>query len=57
MAIVYQKEIFLRRVYQYPNRIELRLENPLVPVIQIEGKEVNKVQVIGKAVALLGQVR
>ncbi len=57
MAIVYQKEIFLRRIYQYPNRIELRPENPLVPVIQIEGKEVNKVQVIGKAVAFLGQVR
>ena len=56
-AVVIDGEATLKRVYKYPNRIELRPENPLSPVLQYEGAELETVRIIGKAVSFLGQVR
>ena len=56
-AVVIDDEATLKRVYKYPNRIELRPENPLFPVLQFEGPDLNLIRIIGKAVAFLGQVR
>lgn len=56
-AVVIDGEATLKRVYKYPNRIELRPENPLFPVMQFEGAELETIRIIGKAVSFLGQVR
>ena len=56
-AIVIDGEATLKRVYKYPNRIELRPENPLFPVMQYEDAELDTIRIIGKAVSFLGQVR
>lgn len=56
-AVVIDGEATLKRVYKYPNRIELRPENPLFPVMQYEDAELETIRIIGKAVAFLGQVR
>lgn len=50
-------EATLKRVYVYNNRIELRPENPLFPVLNYEGPEMAEVHILGKAVAFLGVVR
>lgn len=56
-AVVIDDEATLKRVYKYPNRIELRPENPLFPVLQYEGAELDQIRIIGRAVAFLGQVK
>ena len=56
-AVVIDNEATLKRVYKYPNRIELRPENPLFPVLQYEGAELGNIRIIGKAIAFLGLVR
>lgn len=56
-AVVIDGEATLKRVYKYPNRLELRPENPLCPVLQYEGAELETIRIIGKAVSFLGQVR
>lgn len=50
-------EATLKRVYVYNNRIELRPENPLFPVLNYDGPEMAEVHILGKAVAFLGVVR
>ena len=55
-AVIIDGEATLKRLYQYPNRLELRPENPLFPVLNFEGVEMNRVRVIGKAVAFLSRV-
>lgn len=56
-AVIIDDEATLKRVYKYPNRLELRPENPLFPVLQFEGPELEKVRIAGRAIAFLGQVR
>lgn len=56
-AVVIEGEATLKRVYKYPNRIELRPENPLYPVLQYEGVDLETIRILGKAIAFLGQVR
>lgn len=56
-AVAIDNEATLKRVYKYPNRIELRPENPLFPVLQYEGKEMADVHILGLAVAFLGAVK
>lgn len=56
-AVIIEDEATLKRVYKYENRIELRPENPLFPVLQFEEEELSRVRIIGKAIAFLGQVR
>lgn len=56
-AVVIDDEATLKRIYVYDNRIELRPENPLFPVLNFEGPRMEEVRVLGKAVAFLGVVR
>lgn len=56
-AVGIGEEATLKRVYIYNNRIELRPENPLFPVLNFEGSEMAQVHILGKAVAFLGVVR
>lgn len=56
-AVAIDGEATLKRVYKYPNRIELRPENPLFPVLQYEGKDMADVHILGLAVAFLGAVK
>lgn len=56
-AVVIEDEATLKRVYKYPNRLELRPENPLCEVLQFEGPDLEQIRIIGKAVAFLGKVR
>ena len=51
-AVLIGGEATLKRVYKYGDRIELRPENPLYKVIQIEGSDAEDFQIIGKAVSL-----
>lgn len=56
-AVLIDDEATLKRVFYYKDRIELRPENPLFPILQYEGAELNDVRIIGKAVAFLSGVR
>ena len=56
-AVLINNEATLKKVYKYPNRIELRPENPTCEVHEYEGKEINKVKILGKAIAFLSAVR
>lgn len=56
-AVGIGEEATLKRVYVYNNRIELRPENPLFPVLNFEGEEMAQVHILGKAVAFLGAIR
>lgn len=50
-AVVIGDTVTLKRVYKYPNRLELRPENPTHRVQNYEGEELENVRIIGKAVA------
>ena len=52
-AVIIGDEATLKRVYKYPNRLELRPENPTFPVLNFEGTRLNEVRIVGKAVAFL----
>lgn len=56
-AVLIDTEATLKRVYKYPNRIELRAENPTFPTINIEGMGLQEVRILGKAVAFLSIIR
>lgn len=56
-AILINSEIFLKRVYKYENRIELRPENPLCEVLNFEGEEIGNIKILGKAVSFLSGIR
>ena len=56
-AVCIDDEATLKRVYKYPNRLELRPENPMFPVLNYEGSELENIRIIGKAVAFLSGVR
>lgn len=49
-AVIIEDEATLKRVYKYPNRLELRPENPLFPVYNFEGGELREIRILGKAV-------
>ena len=56
-AVLIAEEATLKRVYKYPNRLELRPENPTFPVFQYEGEQLAEVRILGKAVAFTSSVR
>lgn len=55
-AVLIDGEATLKRLYCYPGRLELRPENPLFPVLNFECSEMNRVRVIGKAVAFTAKI-
>lgn len=56
-AVLIGDEATLKKVYMYPNRIELRAENPLYKSIDLEGDEMQTVQILGRAVWFLSRVQ
>lgn len=50
-------EATLKRVYFYSNQIVLQAENPKYQPYVFSGEEMNKVRIIGKAVAFLSKVQ
>ena len=56
-AVLIGEEATLKRVYKYPNRMELRAENPLFPPLNFEGADLSRIRILGKAVAFLSIVR
>lgn len=56
-AVLINDEATLKKVYKYPNRIELRAENPTMRTLEYENEEMNNVHIIGKAVYFLSPVQ
>lgn len=56
-AVLIDSEATLKRVYRHENRLELRAENPLYPALNFEGDDLNKVKILGKAVAFISKIR
>lgn len=56
-AVLIENEATLKRVYKYPNRIELRPENPTFPVLNYEVDELKEIRIIGKAIAFSSEIR
>lgn len=56
-AVLIDNEATLKRVYKYPNRIELRPENPTFPVLNYEAEDVENIRIIGKAIAFSSEIR
>lgn len=56
-AVLIDNEATLKKVYKYPNRIELRAENPTMRVLEYEGEEMNNVRILGKAVYFISRVQ
>ncbi len=50
-------EATLKRVYIYDNKVILAAENPLFPPMAYSGQEMNKVRIIGKAVAFFSTIK
>ena len=50
-------EATLKRVYIYENKVILAAENPAFPPMAFSGQEMNKVRIIGKAVAFLSSIK
>ncbi len=56
-AVLIDDTATLKRVYKYPNRLELRPENPTFEVLNFEDDEISNIKIMGKAVAFLSGVR
>ncbi len=56
-AVLIGDEATLKRVYKYPNRVELRAENPMFAPLNYEGGDLNRIRILGKAVAFLSAIR
>lgn len=56
-AVLIDNEATLKKVYCYPTRLELRVENPTFPTMEFEGEEMNNIRILGKAVYFTSRVR
>lgn len=55
-AVMIDGEATLKRVYKYPERIELRPENPTHEVLNYEGEKLKDITIIGKAIYFISKV-
>jgi len=56
-AVLIDNEATLKKVYIYPSHLELRAENPTFKTLEFEKEEMNKVKILGKAVAFFSTIR
>ena len=58
-AVIIEDEATLKKVYYTPgsDRITLRACNPLYPDMEYEGETLNRIEIIGKAVAFTGTIK
>ncbi len=56
-AVVIDNESTLKRVYKFPDHLELRPENPTYPILSYTGPDLEYIRIIGKAVAFTGKVK
>lgn len=56
-AVLIDNEATLKKVYKYENRIELRPENPTFEVFNYEGKEIENIRILGKAVGFYSNIK
>lgn len=56
-AVLIDNKVILRRAYKYPNRLELRPENPTYPVIDLEGNDLLGIRILGKPVAFVAVIK
>lgn len=56
-AVLVENEATLKKVYFYPDRVELRAENPTFKPIEYSGADKNEITILGKAVWFLSQIR
>ncbi|MCD7928484.1 MAG: helix-turn-helix domain-containing protein [Oscillospiraceae bacterium] len=56
-AVLIDEEATLKRFYHYTDRVELRAENPTFPVLNFEGEQLNRLRILGKAVAFVSMIR
>lgn len=56
-AVLIDGAATLKRVFKYEGRVELRPENPLYPVIYVEGPDLEELRILGKAVSFISEVR
>ena len=55
-AVIIEDEATLKRVYKYGNSIELRAENPIYKPINYNGFELERIKILGKAVAFQSNI-
>ncbi len=55
-AVLIGEEATLKKVYKYPNRIELRAENPTMKPLEFEGEAINSIRILGKAVCFISRI-
>ena len=56
-AVLIDDEATLKRVYHTPGRLTLRPCNPMYPDFEFSGEDLNKIRILGKAIAFTSMVR
>ena len=56
-AVLIDDEATLKRVYHSPGRLTLRPCNPMYPDFEFSGEDLNKIRILGKAIAFTSLVR
>ncbi len=56
-AVLIENEATLKRVFHKNGRLRLKAENPTFPELEFEGEELERIQILGKAVFFISHVQ
>ncbi len=56
-AVLIGDEATLKRIYLYPNELQLRAENPTYPTLTYKNEELEEIRILGKATHFLSKVK